>query len=209
MSLPLSVEGTDLSGKSAGFSLQVESHVVQHPVFSCGLCHSTYKTFEEADGCYQQGFHPNFSVGDIVHNYPRFGWFDGDEKWAPLTAKTPWGKDLEKPLHDFIYVVTAVDFDFYCDNWTSTYREPDPRREGETRPSTDADAFLYRRLNSGHRVRYHVFTLAMTGKQGYRSGYTFDKHHVTLHLLDQKEYEWAKKEALEHNLIGQKAGNLL
>lgn len=31
---------------------------------------------------------------------------------------------------------------------------------------------------NAHRVRYHLFTKAMSGKKGYRRGYTFNQGHV-------------------------------
>lgn len=34
--------------------------------------------------------------------------------------------------------------------------------------------------DNAHRVRYHLFTNAMTGKEGYRSGWTFNSGHYAL-----------------------------
>lgn len=57
-----------------------------------------------------------------------------------------------------------------------------------------------------HRVRYHLFTKAMTGKQGYRSGYTFNRHHISI----KKAAKWPSNvERDSKDLIGQKSDRLL
>jgi hypothetical protein len=59
---------------------------------------------------------------------------------------------------------------------------------------------------NAHRVRYHLFTKAMTGKEGYRSGWTFNEGHITLKKPIKRP---AKVVEDSKDLIGQKSGNLL
>lgn len=56
-----------------------------------------------------------------------------------------------------------------------------------------------------HRIRYHVYTNAMTGDQGYKSGYTFNTQHYTPKLI--KCSDFIKKDS--EKLIGLKAKYLL
>lgn len=52
-----------------------------------------------------------------------------------------------------------------------------------------------------HRTRYHVMTNAMTGKKGYKGGWTYNKNHYTPKLIDAPEF--VKQDS--KNLIGKKA----
>ena len=56
-----------------------------------------------------------------------------------------------------------------------------------------------------HRATYHLATNAMTGKRGYKEGYTFLKGHLTLKLIKAPNFviEDSKK------LIGKKSTHLL
>lgn len=51
-----------------------------------------------------------------------------------------------------------------------------------------------------HRPRYHLFTKAMTGEQGWESGYTFDEHHVAPRKVEDppKYVVETSKELLGH-----------
>lgn len=56
-----------------------------------------------------------------------------------------------------------------------------------------------------HRVKYHLYTMAMSGDNGYRSGYTYNSGHYTPKLIDAPEI--VKEQA--KTLIGLKANGLL
>lgn len=58
--------------------------------------------------------------------------------------------------------------------------------------------------NQLHRVRYHVFTQAMSEQSGYRSGYTFDEGHWTPKLVEPRPSLHGIAE-----LLGLKAEHLL
>lgn len=60
--------------------------------------------------------------------------------------------------------------------------------------------------DNAHRTRYHLFTNAMTGKQGYKSGYTFNVGHITPRKAVNPPANVVKD---SKDLIGKKAKHLL
>src|ERR1041384_4433653 len=68
------------------------------------------------------------------------------------------------PGYSFYYVIPAIDLDLGRSD-TPGYR---------------------------HRTRYHLFTGAMSGKQGYQSGYTYDSGHLTPRLVKKPPKEVAQ-----------------
>ena len=142
--------------------------------YFCTWCDKRYPNEDQAEECFNRGFHPTLKVGDIViAGIDRFGWFDGDEKWI---ARAIDGVSRTGKLYAFYYVVTEIDGD-------------------DSHPWSD-----------GHRPRYHLLTKAMTGKQGYRGGYTFDKKHLTPRKVDNPPAEIVEN---SKDLIGQKVSWLL
>ena|SRR5690348_10082995 len=57
-----------------------------------------------------------------------------------------------------------------------------------------------------HRVRYHIATKAMTGRQGYHIGYTFDQGHYTPTVVKNPPKYVVKT---SEDLLGEKADSLL
>lgn len=57
-----------------------------------------------------------------------------------------------------------------------------------------------------HRVRYHLFTKAMTGKEGYRCGFTFNEGHISIRKVSAPA---ALLVADSKDLIGRQAEHLL
>lgn len=164
-------------------------------LYVCEGCHSRYETEEKARACEARGFEPKFEVGDIVLAQAGFGWFDGDPAWIENfdrigRKRSPFDKPRENADHGncfdacctyrFFYVVTAVDH--------STHD------------------YSFDGAPAWHRPRYHLATLAMTGKSGYGIGYTFDEHHKTPRKVENPpDYvvETSKR------LLGKKAPTLL
>ncbi len=57
-----------------------------------------------------------------------------------------------------------------------------------------------------HRVRYHLETKAMTGKEGHRGGYTFNEDHFTPRKVKRPPERVVKD---SYDLIGNTVGYLL
>lgn len=127
--------------------------VKTYATYTCEICGTEYKEFDEAAACEAQG-RPKQTLkpGDIVTIGAGYGWFDGDRRWV-------LNPDVKRKDHAdgrncfdrcctmaFFYVITKAE---ECSSL------------GE------------------HRIRYHLLTKAMSGKQGHRKGYTYDQHHRT------------------------------
>ena len=113
-------------------------------------CGEEYLSREEAESCLATECGPRFAVGDVVTAGGfRFGWFDGDERW--IAARKP-GRGLAGEVFSFFYVVAFVD---------------------------RGDSVSWGTGRGRHRNRYHLATLAMTNRDGYGGGYTFDEFHIT------------------------------
>lgn len=155
--------------------------------YVCEICGEKYRTEKGALECEAQGSPaaPAFQVGDIVTCGAGFGWFDGDPKWITnpaLIEAYKHGKPWPCPNGDGNCFSPCCTLQFY---YVVTAVEGEGGHEG-------------------HRVRYHVCTLAM--KESYRGGYTYDKHHITpVKVADPPEYVVRTSKSV----LGQKFGNLL
>jgi hypothetical protein len=120
--------------------------------YACDICGEKYRTNEEAVACEARGFEPKFKVGQIVTSKQGFGWYDGDKSWIvnPDITLRP-EKCPNGNRNCFECCCTYV---FY---YVITFIDGDERE--------------------GHKPRYHLRTKAMTGKQGYSEGWTFDEGH--------------------------------
>jgi len=144
--------------------------------YTCPICNGTYNTKKAAEECLAKGFEPRFKVGDIVFARAGFGWYDGKKSWVS-------NPDVQKNPQHGNCSGSCCTFQFY---YVITFIDID---EGNS-----------------HRPRYHLFTNAMTGKEGYRGGYTFDIHHRTPVLVKNAPMVVIKD---SKKLIGEKAEYLL
>ena len=131
----------------------MKKEILVKTTYTCPICNSTYDTREEAVKCLAKKFKPKFKVGDIVFVRAGFGWYDGEKRWV----SNPNVK--RNPEHGNCFGECCT-FQFY---YVVTFIDVDN--------------------DDSHRPRYHVFTNAMTGKEGYHGGYTFDVHHRTPSLV--------------------------
>jgi predicted nucleic acid-binding Zn ribbon protein len=167
--------------------------------YACESCGTEYRTVAEAAECEARAAaakKTRLEVGDIVFARAGFGWYDGDREWIANANKVdPQRRGNPGPIQKgkcpngdgncfgecctfkFYYVVTHIDEDNF---------------------NNEA-----RRL---HRPRYHLMTKAMTGKQGYGSGYTFDDGHWKPTLAQGVP---AAVRLASRALIGEKATTLL
>jgi hypothetical protein len=127
--------------------------------YQCELCGEQYDTEGDAFSCEKRGLEKAITkVGDIVTCQSGFGWFDGDPEWIsnPEVAMDgvprPGGVSIgtRNPKHGNCFGKCCT-YQFYYVVSAIDYEE--------------------------HRVRYHVVTKAMSGAQGYRSGYTYNDGH--------------------------------
>lgn len=140
----------------------------------CGVCKTIWPTRAEAQTCESRGKPEcRFKVGDIVEGGHGFGWHDGQRNWVVNPGIR------RKPSHGNCFG-SCCTMGFY---YVVTVVDVDDK--------------------DGHRSRYHVFTKAMSGKQGHRSGYTYESGHITL----RKARRHPKLDT--SGLLGQKARCLL
>lgn len=160
--------------------------------YACESCGTEYRTRAEAAQCEARAaaIKPTVSVGDIVTARAGFGWYDGDRKWITNANKVdpqrhgnpgPF-KRHECPHGDGNCFSECCTFSFY---YVVTH--------------IDAEA-------ESHRPRYHLVTNAMTGKQGYHAGYTYDEDHVAPKLATRVPRH---VRLTSRALIGEKATSLL
>jgi hypothetical protein len=151
--------------------------ITPETTYRCPICKQGYDTQEGAMHCAEKGTEkPIVEVGDIVLGAAGFGWYDGDRKWI----KNP---DVKKhPEHGNCFGICCT-YAFY---YVVTAIDTDPR--------------------DAHRIRYHLFTKAMSEEEGYNSGYTFNVGHIR-----PRKVREPPKEVVEDSkdLIGEKAGVLL
>lgn len=138
-------------------------------LYRCGGCHKDYNSQYTAVACCLPPLKPTVGVGDIVVPRAGFGWFDGDPRWISnkhrfrnLQSSTG-GKPLSPKCKRYACPEgqgncfgPCCTLQFY---YVVTVVDRDPR--DPTRP------------------RHHLYTKAMSGKQGYRHGWTYDEHHCT------------------------------
>lgn len=153
----------------------------------CPLCLEIYDTREEADACAGQGMlaqteETALRVGDIViAGRARFGWFDGDPAWVA----EKWDAGRGQGLHNaggmtLYYVVTAI---------TGEYPGFNPNHRHDAHHSS---------------VFVRLATNAMTGEQGYRSGWTGPGHMKLLKVDPQPDLP-GKQELIAEVGAGAKA----
>jgi hypothetical protein len=159
--------------------------------YVCDICGHEFGDEATAVACEGRGRERAIvKVGDIVvGNRAGFGWFDGDVSWIanPQVARdgvpVPGSVSTKRnPKHGNCYGACCT-YQFY---YVVT--------------AIDGDE------SDGHRVRYHLATKAMTGKEGYRSGYTFSDGHVRPRIVIDPPGAVLDS---SDDLIGQKADCLL
>lgn len=147
--------------------------------YPCPICGKEYDTREDAEKCYAKGFKPKFKVGDIVFAKAGFRWYDGKKTWVSNPSVQ------ENPEHG------------NCFGHCCTYRFYYVVTLIDKSDSPHDDS---------HRVRYHLYTMAMSGKQGHTKGWTFDEHHL---IMGKVKNPPALVFADSKKLIGKKASFLL
>ena len=135
-------------------------------LFQCEKCGELYDHAFEAVDCETQTDDIIVQVGDIVRT-GSFGWFDGDRRW------------IANPE-----VVVDWHTDGVCTDKQVNHK-PCPNGDSNCFSSCCCMEFYYvvtaideRCENGRHRTQYHLFTKAMSGKHGYRSGYTYNEGHI-------------------------------
>lgn len=151
--------------------------VIKKISFLCGICEAIFDTEKEAEKCEAQGTDASeVKVGDIVFTHAGFNWFDGDRKWISNPKALDPREDRCK--HNCFAPCCTYRFYFVV-------------------TKIDLDA---------HRTRYHLATKAMSGTQGYRSGYTYNRGHFKPELVKNPPRSVVKD---SKDLIGQEAEHLL
>ena len=129
----------------------------------CDICGKHYPKMADAEACESRGVveQKGFQVGDIVLVRAGFGWFDGDVAWVENYKRNTINGVLQRnPEHGNCFGECCT-YRFY---YVLTAITPDTGVNGDL-----------------HRLIYHLETLAMTGQQGYRKGYTVGGvGHVTM-----------------------------
>jgi len=143
----------------------------------CQVCGREYVTEAEAVVCETQPEdEPCVKVGDIIFAGAGYGWFDGDKSWV-----SNLGIRRKKGHGNCFGECCTMRFFFVVTAIDKDDRNP-------------------------HRVRYHLFTKAMSGKEGHRCGYTFNNGHTRPSLVKKPPSAVVSG---SKDLIGQKADYLL
>ena len=121
--------------------------------YLCETCGREYKKPEDAMKCEAVKETPVVKVGDIVTLKNGFGWYDGDDRWV-INPEREGKKTKHKDNRNCFDSCCTMGFYYVV-----TAITPDPRDK--------------------HRLQYHCFTNAMTGKNGYHEGYTYVGTHYT------------------------------
>ena len=122
--------------------------------FVCEICNEQYDNARDAEKCEQQGIEKAlYKTGDIVEITKGFGWYDGDKRWI-INPKVK-----RNPKHGNCFGKCCLMVFYYA--ITAIDQDPD----------------------EPHRIRYHLFTNAMSGKQGYKEGYTRAETHYTPKII--------------------------
>lgn len=159
-------------------------------VYRCPICRVAYDSLAQAERCEARGAErARFVVGDIVLAGAGFGWFDGDPRWVANFSRLGGTRDqvLQRGICPHDTDNCFSDCCTYAFYYVVTVVDVDER--------------------DGHRVRYHVFTKAMTGAQGYRSGYTFNSGHVGLRHVAPSRATFVRRDAID--LRGSRSDTLL
>lgn len=120
-------------------------------VYMCETCGTQYQKKSDALKCEAQKEKPVAKVGDIVSVYKHFGWFNGDKRWIQNLNVLLKGR-RKCPNGDSNCFDKCCNYSFY---WVITAID-----------------------NEGHKLRYHLFNRAMSGREGYTNGYTFSGSHL-------------------------------
>jgi len=123
-------------------------------LYECEICGFESVDPEQVRACEARGAPvPLVAVGDIVLAKGGFGWFDGDSAWVSNPAAKKRKVNGRCPVTgDGNCFGLCCCFRFY---YVVTLIDRDPDIGGR------------------HRLRYHLWTKAMTGKQGYECGVGF------------------------------------
>lgn len=144
--------------------------------FQCSYCKQQYANKQQAIDCEKQPIEkPCVEVGQIVEMCFGYGWFDGDKRWVINLDK----KNAPRITEHGNCFDRCCTMGFYYVVTAIEKDKIDP-----------------------HRLKYHVFTKAMTGKQGHEGGYTYFDRHVTPSPIFSAP-EFVKKDS--KSLIGKKS----
>lgn len=120
--------------------------------YVCEICAKDYATPEEAAKCERRGrMRQRFKVGAIVTAGAGFGWFDGDKRWVSNPGALKRGKKRSYEHKRLNCMSACCTYRFY---YVVSAVE---------RPREDP-----------HGIRYHLFTGAMTGNDGYQAWWIED-----------------------------------
>ncbi len=144
--------------------------------YVCEGCGQIYNDRDKAEKCEALTDEVKVSVGDVVFASAGFGWFDGDKKWISNPSAL---KRRARNKHGNCFGECCTYRFYYVVTVIDTHE---------------------------HRTRYHLFTKAMEGKQGYRSGYTYNEHHVPIELIRDPPQRIVRD---SKDLISKKATSLL
>lgn len=155
-------------------------------VYECSTCLVRYGAREEAEACASQPIQkPLFHTGDIVTYVYGYSWFDGDKRWIvnpELLLKRDWEKRRYKCRKS-----GGNCFDPCCTlgfYYVVTAVDEDPQNQ--------------------HRIRYHLFTKAMSGDNGYRGAFIY-QDFISLKKVRNPSRSLVRDSM---DLIGKKAGHL-
>lgn len=137
--------------------------VVPVTVYQCSVCLKRYDKREDAQACVDQPVDlPNYRVGDFVVVKYGYSWYSGSPKWII-------NRDLMRKPH-----------------WKAR-RHACRRNDGNCFDRCCTLGFYYvitlidRSPENPHRIRYHLVTMALTGRyRGGAGGYTYNSGHITL-----------------------------
>jgi hypothetical protein len=146
--------------------------------YECDICATRFAFQSAAEKCEARGLDKKLAnVGDIVTVTAGYGWYDGDRGW--VTNPNIELRPKRPASHDQNCFDRCCTYEFFY-------------------VVTAIDA-------ENHRRHYHLVTLAMSGRQGHRSGWTSMGHYRPKIVMDPPDYviETSK------SVIGETAENLL
>ena len=146
--------------------------------YACAICNQEFDEWHEAKKCEDRKMEKAIAkVGDIVFVRAGYGWYDGDMRWI----MNPNQLQKANPKHGNCFGKGCTLEFFYV----ITAIDKDPKRM--------------------HRLRYHIFTKAMSGKLGHREGYTFIGTHFGVKIIKNPP-KFVVQDSKD--LLGKKAGYL-
>ena len=127
--------------------------------YICEICNTEYVDKIEAEACEHQGLEKALvKIGDIVFVTAGYGWYDGDERWV-------MNLNVKKnPEHGNCFGKCCTMAFYYVVTAIDQYP------------------------NDLHRIRYHVWTNAMTGENGHKSGWICRGHHIPKLVKNPPEF---------------------